>query len=321
MAANNPEDSRLLQAASMYYMQDFTMEAIAKHLGTSRSTVSRMIKRARNTGLVEITLNPRRTTAPGLGEEIRSRFGIEAYVVPVPDQTSPAQRLEQVAMTTARLLGSWFVSGMTLGVAWGNTLSAISRHLGHRTTRGSAVVQLNGAASPRTSGIPYAGELIARFGASFDAQVHHFPVPAFFDYAETKRAMWGERSIRRVLDVQRNCDIVLFSVGALSGLVPSHVYSAGYLDKADAAALEEYGVVGDVCTVFMRADGTYRDININDRATGPSPHELRHIPRRMCAVSGDNKVVPLLGALRAEVVTDLIIDETTAAALLDQPSR
>jgi len=40
---------------------------IARHLGTSRSTVSRLIKRARDTGLVEITLRPSSTRAPGLG--------------------------------------------------------------------------------------------------------------------------------------------------------------------------------------------------------------------------------------------------------------
>ena len=37
----------------------------------------------------------------------------------------------------------------------------------------------------------------------------------------------------------------------------------------------------------------------------------------MCVVAGDNKVAPLLAALRAGVVTDLVVDETTAVGLLD----
>ena len=45
-------DKDVLRAASMYYLQDLTMETIAKHLGTSRSTVARMVKHARETGLV-----------------------------------------------------------------------------------------------------------------------------------------------------------------------------------------------------------------------------------------------------------------------------
>ena len=312
--ANREQD--VLRAASMYYLQDMTMEAIAKHLGTSRSTVSRLIKRARSTGLVEITLRPTRSRAPGLAQQIAKEWGIEAYVVPIPDSCADVDRLEQVAVTTARLLSTWFDSDMILGIAWGTTLSAIARHLPRKPNRGAAVVQLNGAANTRTSGVHYAGELIAGFGKAFDAVVHDFPVPAFFDFAETKLAMWRERSVRRVLDVQRRMDIALFSVGALTGAVPSHVYSAGYLEAEDLAELRAAGVVGDVCTVFLRADGTYSDITLNRRATGPTPAELRRVPRRVCAVAGDNKVPPLLGALRAGVVTDLVIDEITATRLV-----
>lgn len=314
-------DEQLLQAASMYYLQDMKMETIARHLGTSRSTVSRMIKRARESGLVEITLHPDHSQAPGLGTAIAEQYGIEVYVVPVPDSISQGERLNQVALTSARLVSTWFSSGMILGIAWGNTLSAIARHLPDRETRGSAVVQLNGAANPRTSGMPYAGELIAQFGKAYGAQIHHFPVPAFFDFAETKRAMWRERSIRRVLEVQHRCDIALFSVGAISGLIPSHVYSAGYLEEHDIETLAREDVVGDVCTVFLRRDGTYRDIAINERATGPSPAELRRIPRRVCAVSGNNKVDALRAALSAGAVTDLILDEVTAAELMAAPHR
>jgi DNA-binding transcriptional regulator LsrR (DeoR family) len=94
------------------------------------------------------------------------------------------------------------------------------------------------------------------------------------------------------------------------------VYSAGYLDAQDVAVLDAEDVVGDVCTVFLRADGSWQDVPLNARATGPSPAELRRIRRRVCVAAGDNKVVPLLAALRAGVVTDLVVDELTATRLL-----
>jgi len=311
-------EADIVRAASMYYLQDMKMEAIAKHLGTSRSTVSRLVKRARETGLVEITLRSPEHRVPGLAQRIARVYGIEVYVVPVPDTSSEVERLDQVALTTARLLGSWFDSDMVLGIAWGTTLAAIARQLTAKPTRGSVVVQLNGAANTRTSGIEYAGDLVQRFAGAFDAAFYDFPVPAFFDYAETKDAMWRERSIRRVLETQVRCDIALFSVGALSGGLPSHVYSAGYLDPEDLATLEAEDVVGDVCTVFLREDGTYSDIPLNDRATGPTPAQLQRLPRRVCAVAGDNKVAPLRAALHAGVVTHLVIDELTAHSFADR---
>lgn len=310
-------EETLLAAASMYYLQDVKMETIASHLHMSRSSVSRLLKQARASGLVEITLRPTPSRAPGIGQRISAQFGTETYVIPVTDSATIEERLEQVAMATARMVSGWFDSDMVLGVAWGTTLGAIARHLSKKPTRGSSVVQLNGAANTRTSGVEYVGSLMSRFGEAFDSQVHLFPVPAFFDYAETRRAMWRERSVSRVLDVQRRADIALFSIGAVAGEVPSHVYSAGYLEREDIATLEAEGVVGDVCTVFLRADGTYEDLSLNERASGPTPAELRRVPRRVCAVAGESKVAPLLAALRAGVITHLVIDEQTAKRLVE----
>ena len=309
-------EEAMLAASSMYYLQDVKMETIASHLHMSRSTVSRLLKRARESGLVEITLRPTPTRAPGAGQSISKAFGVEAYVVPVSDSASDAERLEQVAMATARIVTGWFHSDMVMGVAWGTTLSAIARHLKKKPTRGSAIVQLNGAANNRTSGDDYVGGLISRFGDAFGASVHLFQVPAFFDFSETRKAMWHERSVARVLDVQRRADIALFSIGALTGRVPSHVYSGGYLEPEDIELLHAEGVVGDVCTVFLRADGTYEDLSLNERATGPTPKELRSVPIRICAVAGDNKVIPLLAALRAGAISHLVIDEQTATQLV-----
>jgi len=310
-------EETLLAASTMYYLQDIKMDAIAAHLHLSRSSVSRLLKQARAEGLVEITLRPTPTRAPGLSRQVTALFGVEAHIVPVTDGATVPERLEQVSVATARLLGGWFDSDMVLGVAWGTTVAQVARHLTRKPTRGSAVVQLNGAANNRTSGVDYVANLVSGFAEAFDATVHLFPVPAFFDYAETRKAMWRERSVARVLDVQRRADVVLFSIGAVAGEVPSHVYSAGYLEPEDIQRLDAEGVVGDVCTVFLRADGTYEDLELNERATGPTPAELRRVPRRVCAVAGDSKVAPLLAALRAGVVTHLVIDELTAKALVE----
>jgi DNA-binding transcriptional regulator LsrR (DeoR family) len=302
-------------AATMYYLQDEPMDAIARRLGTSRSTVSRLLKAARDGGMVQIAVRAETDAATGVAAQLMSTFGVRAHVVPVRARAQEVERLDKVANVAARLLMDLFDDEMVLGVAWGTTVSAVARALGRKPTRGGTVVQLNGAANTVTSGVDYASTIVTAYGAAFDAEVRHFPVPAFFDFADTREAMWRERSVQRVLSVQRRADIALFGVGALGGQFPSHVYSAGYLDDGDLAALYAAGVVGDVCTVFLRQDGSYQDIAINRRATGPTPAELANIPRRLCVVAGEAKLRPLVAAMRAGVVTDLIIDEPTARRL------
>ncbi|MBP1240976.1 DNA-binding transcriptional regulator LsrR (DeoR family) [Frigoribacterium sp. PvP121] len=305
-----------LRAAHLYYMQDLTMEAIASELGTSRSSVSRLLKSARESGLVDIQIKSPLDQATAVAEGLHRRFGVVAHVVPVPDQTSDVDRLERVALSAARTITPYVDSNMVIGVAWGSTLSAVSRSLVPKPTHNSVVVQLNGAANTRTTGIEYASEILRRFGQAYTAAIQQFPVPAFFDDPATKRALWRERSTKRVLELQASMDLVVFGVGSRDARVPSHVYSGGYLEQSDHDSLDADHVVGDVATVFYRADGSSTDIELNARGTGPDLATVRRAPRRVCVVAGEAKVAGVRGALAAGLATDLILDEGTARALL-----
>lgn len=316
-AEDDSKAAQALRAAQLYYLQDMTMDAIARELGTSRSSVSRLLSHARDTGLVEVRIHPPQGQSLRLEEAIRARYGIAAHVVPIPLGLSDVERFERVAMSAARQLPLYFDSNMTLGIAWGSTLDAISRHLPKKDTHNSSVVQLNGAGNTFTSGTDYASEILHRFGQAFSASVQQFPVPAFFDDALTKEAMWRERSTRRVLDLQARADIALFGLGSPFAEVPSRVYVGGYLDRDDYRSLREEKVIGDVATVFYRHDGSWKDIELNKRATGPSFSVLARISRRICVVSGSQKLPSLRGAIAARLITDLVLDEHLAEQLIE----
>jgi len=316
-AAQPIRTQQALRAAHLYYMQDLTMEAIADELSTSRSSVSRLLKYARDTGLVDIQIRSPLDQAAALTRALRTRFGVHAHVVPVPDDTSDVERLDRVALSAARFLTQYIESNTVIGIAWGSTVSAVSRYLVPKPTHGSIVVQLNGAANTRTTGIDYASEILRRFGEAYGALVQQFPVPAFFDDPATKQALFKERSIRRVLDLHERMGVVLFGVGSPEALVPSHVYSGGYLDPADREELVRLQVVGDVSTVFYRADGSWKDIGVNARAGGPDLDTIKRAPRRICVAAGRSKAASLKGALAAGLVTDLIVDESAGQALLE----
>lgn len=312
----NPKTRDALTAAQLYYLQDLTMDAIAHELHTSRSSVSRLLGHARETGLVEIQVRSPLDMPRQLEGDLRTRFGVTAHVVPVPDLTSDVERLDRVALSAARILGGFFDSNMSMGVAWGSTMSALSRHLLSKATHNSTIVQLNGAANPRTTGILYASEILQRFGSAYGATVQQFPVPAVFDDPDTKAALWRERSISRVVEMQKTLDVIVFGLGSPFAGVPSHVYIGGYLDDDDFAQLRSTGAVGDIATVFYREDGSTDGIPLNERSSGPSLDVLRGIARRVCVVSGESKLQSLRGALAAGLVTDLIVDSGTARKIL-----
>lgn len=345
---------RAYEAASMYYVQGETMEVIAHHLGVSRSTVSRLLARARQEGVVRVSL-----VQPGGAGSLEGRmaqvFGVRTHIVPVREGTTEIHRLQQVASVAAAhmvdLIGALAeqggaegagapesggpegenrgaaggagrdvgAGGVVVGVAWGTTMSEVSAALPSRPVPGLTVVQLNGASDPMREG-PSAGEVLSQMRMSLGARTISFPVPAFFDHVATREAMWSERSVKRVLSVARRASLAVFGVGALdalNGALPSQVYEGGHLTARDQAVLRRQNVVGDVCTVLLRADGSWRDVTLNARATGPTPAQLARIPRRLCVAAGTGKARALLAALRARTATDLIVDDATARAVLE----
>lgn len=311
-------DNDAHEAASMYYLQGETMETIARHLGVSRSSVSRLLAYARESGLVRISVAP----APGergtLAGELNQIFGIHTTVVRVRDFDTGVNRLDNVAKVAAERFLDMIEPGNVIGIAWGNTTAEITRYMPPVEVEDTTVVQLNGAASASGTGVRYIDTTISQAADALGANMVHFPVPAFFDYEETKKAMWRERSVRTVVDLIERADVALFGVGAFGGDIRSHVYSAGYLEESDIAEVRREGVVGDICTILIREDGSYSDMAINHRASGPTPELLKTIPRRLCVVAGEAKAIPLIGALRAGVVTDLVVDDRTARRVLER---
>jgi DNA-binding transcriptional regulator LsrR (DeoR family) len=316
-----PAESKInaaVRAARMYYYQNLTTAVIAKEMNVSRSTVSRLLSFARDTGLIDIRVIEPSEHPDKLSKSITDQFGIDqVHVIPVPEIAGEAQWLERVAQYTANYLNTIFESNMILGIAWGTTLTAISRHLLRKTTYNSQIVQLNGAGNTRSMGIGYASQIIMRFSENYRARAQLFPVPTLFDYAETKQALWKEGSIKRILDLQKQADLLLYSIGAVNAGIPSHVYSGGYLSQGDYKLLEAEKVAGDIATVFFREDGSWKDIPINQRCSGPNLDLFQQV-RGICVVSGLAKVDGMHAALKGKMMSELIVDEPTARAFMNQ---
>lgn len=312
----NERKTQLFEAAHFYYLQHLTMDQIATKLSVSRATVSRLLKEAREIGLVEIRINDEFKPASDLSRRIGDRFRVKATVVNTAPGDSDLSRMQDVAREGGGLLGSLMQEGTVLAVAWGSTVGEVARQLSVRPQNNSLVVQLNGAGNAWHTGIPYSGAILGKIADAFGAQMIHFPVPALFDRASTKEAMWQEESVRSVLKVQRTADIALFGIGAFGGAIPSHVYNGGYFKDDEQRELRSAGVVGDICTVFLRENGTYADLEVNQRSTGPTPTELARIKRRIAVVSGNHRLKALLAALQTGAITDLVLDSQLAQRLL-----
>lgn len=307
-----------VRVAKLYYYQRLTTERIADELRTSRSTVSRLLSWAHEHGLVEIRVHDPAEQPGKLESMLRERYGVRAVrVVPVPESAREADWLERVAADAAGYLNSVIGNDCVVGIAWGTTVRRLSERLKPKPTKNVDFVALNGAGTAQSIDSAFGTDLVLRIAANYGARAHAFPVPAFFDHPQTKTALWRERSVRRLLDLQQRADILVFSVGAFSGEVPSQVHAGGFLEASDRRDLRREHVVGDIATVFFRADGSWRDVALNARASGPDL-DLFRTRQSICIASGTGKVEGIRAALTGGFVHTLIVDEPTARRVLGE---
>src|SRR6478752_10425701 len=69
---------QLVRASRLYYELGETQHAIAERLGVTRPQVSRLLKRARAEGIVEIRIIDRTTAESPAAEQLRGTYGLDA---------------------------------------------------------------------------------------------------------------------------------------------------------------------------------------------------------------------------------------------------
>jgi deoxyribonucleoside regulator len=307
----------VLRAAEMYYIEQMTMDAIAEAIGCSRATVSRMISEAHTSGLVEITVHRHRRAAATLERLIAERYKVDVTVVAPPENANDTDRLRHAAAQAGTVLRASLAPEISIAVAWGATIATLARSLTPGVVPGLQIIQMSGAGNTFSSGADYAAGTLGRFGAAFGARVHHFPVPAFFDSASAREVLWNERSVQRVLRLQERANLAVFSVSSLDSRIPGHLYRAGYLQRDELRQLADRGVVGELGTIFLRADGSSDSIQLNARSSGLPIETLKRIRRRLCVGVGAAKTPIIKAALLAGAVTDLVVDDAAAELLVD----
>lgn len=305
-----------MAAAVAYYSEDKTMEAIARELDVSRSTVSRLLAHARDVGIVEIKVARPELRATAIERRLWTAYGVEATVVTMPEGTGAEERHARTAAYAAEHLREVVGHDTVLSIAWGTMVNAISYRLKPKAVTNCKLVQLNGIGHGSGIGVHYAHAMMNRYGEAFRANVQQFPAPIFFDSSQLKRLATAERIFTHTRQLGEKAGVMLFSIGTVSTGVPStpHLYGS-FLTENDFAQLEEDGAVGDIGTTFFDENGEYRAIRINDRSTGPDLARMKHIPHRICVVSGTQKTEAVKGALRGGHISELIIDEVTALGI------
>ncbi|MCC7186649.1 MAG: sugar-binding transcriptional regulator, partial [Acidobacteria bacterium] len=108
----------MVRVASLYYLEDIIQEDIAHSLGISRAKVGRLLKKAQQDGIVEITVNMPSALYLSLETELVQRFGLKQALL-APDVQDPDTQRSLVARSVANYLNRNLKDGDVVGVSMG----------------------------------------------------------------------------------------------------------------------------------------------------------------------------------------------------------
>ncbi len=303
----------VVEIASLYYYDDVTQEELSKRFGMSRARISRLLKRAREDGVVEIRVHQQPGVRADLEQEFIRRFGIERLLVAVDQRDPQGQRLAVGSLVASHLVRT-LSDGMIVATGMGRNVAAVAEGIVPSVRRAVTFVSAIGgsARAGETMNPDHIGRRLAvRFGG--DSETLY--APALVASMVLRDALYQNETVKMVLDRARRADVALVGIGDLSE--DSNMVRMGWFSPQEVAEARLSGTIGDIMGYdFIDIQGQPSTTEMQGRVIGLNTRDLLRIPDVVAIASENTKAAAILGALRTGVVNTLATSSTNARTII-----
>jgi DNA-binding transcriptional regulator LsrR (DeoR family) len=310
----------MTRVAQLYHAEGMRQADISNLLHISQATISRLLKRAEQEGIVRITITPPRGTFPDLEAELRRRYGLTEAIVAECFEDREEAILGAIGDAAGAYFETTVADGEVIGISsWSASLLRMVDAIHPlKRVRAERVVQiLGGIGSPAVQS--HATQLTTRLAALTGAEPMLLPAQGVAGSSAAKLVMVGDGYVRATMNQFRRVTTALIGIGALQPSVML-ANSGNTFGSDELHDLAERGAVGDVCLRFYDAAGRPVGGPLDDRVIGMTLDELRAVPRVVGVAGGDRKVAAIRGALLGKHVDVLVTDKVTAEKLVRDPA-
>lgn len=316
--ASEVDLSLAVRAAWLSYIGGRTQGQIAERLNISQAKVHRLIAEALDRGLVKVFVQGEPADCLALEDVLSCRFGLSRCIVTPDlgegDRGEAQQVFAAIGSAAARLLHRELACGniKVVGVGKGRSLAAMVERLPSIRRPDLKVVSVSGSLTRDLAANPL--DIVLNLSARTEAAGYFLPVPYLAKNLTEKSVLLAQDSIRSMLDLARQADLLLVGIGSLEG--DAHLRQVGMIADAEWADLKAHGAVGDLMGSFIDAEGHPVASAVNQLSVGLGLADLQG--KQVIAVAGGaHKAEAILAALRTGVLTGLVTDERTAAAVVE----
>jgi DNA-binding transcriptional regulator LsrR (DeoR family) len=305
---------QLVKIARLYHLEDVGQRQIAERLNVSTASVSRALARAKELGIVHITIDesPAASNAE-LEIAMEQRFGLRECLL-VGRFDAMEQTFSALAGRVATLLSRILKPGSTLGLSWGETLKAVGENLPSLPTVRADVVPIIGAMGKIETGV-YPNSIARTFAEKLGGNAYLVNTPAIVDNPQTRSSIMADSNFEQVRKRWRRLTAVILGVSGLGA--DTSVYRGGIFTRMDLSAMRSRGGVCATNFIILDAEGRPVSTPFSERIVCLSVAEMKDIRNVVIVAAGDTKVEPLRAALRSGFPHVLVTDVECARALLE----
>lgn len=311
---NSERDALLAEVARRYYLRDQSQQEIADQLDISRSNISRLLKEARQRGIVDIRVRHPLGRDSHLEGQLSERFGLREVGVVQSIAGDLQATISQTATLAGQMLEAFLDDGRSLSISWGTTLNAIAQAFAPQRRYDVEVIQMMGGVGSSDPTID--GPAVAqRLAQALTGRYRYLHAPLIVDSPDMAQSLLAERTIADTLYAAAQADIALVGIGAIDPSISS-LMRAGYLTIEEFNAIRVAGVVGDICARHFDITGQLAAPEIDARMISISLDRIARIPVVVGVACGAAKARAIFGALRGNYLGVLVTDSDAAAAVL-----
>lgn len=301
--------------AELYYVEEMSQAEIADLLNVNRSSVSRLLSRAREQGIVQIKVEPYEPRNRELEAQLTSRYDLRhAIVIKSFEGITDEHRRRLIGHFAASLVPQLIDSETALGIGGGRTLSEVARRVRPlENAEGVTVVQLVGNTGPDTKAADateVTRVLAQRLGVK---TFYHLNVPALAPDASYRDALQAHQDIRMVFQLFGSLEIALVGVGSITDTL---WLDRGWFSPSDIETLQQQGAVGEICGRFFNIQGKQCATEYRERVISIDLGELRDKEQVVGIAGGQAKVEAIRAALDGGLINGLVSDDLTVEAVL-----
>jgi DNA-binding transcriptional regulator LsrR (DeoR family) len=310
------DELRLIaKVARLYHVHAMRQTEITERLGIHQSTVSRLLRRAEEEGIVSVALNMPAGLHSELEDVLQAAYDLrEAIVVDTVDQED--QLVRDLGAAAAFYLETTLRPRDVLGISsWSAALLAMvtAMHPKYRAA-GTRVVQILGGVGNPGAEI-HATHLTRRLAELVGGAATLLPAPGLVGSAHARRVMLKDQYVQQATSLFKSLTLAVVGIGAAE---PSKLLAASgnVFSSQERKALSDRGAVGSICLRFFDHEGTPVTTPLNDRVIGIELKDLKAAGRVVGIAGGKRKTAAIRGALQGRWINVLITDRATAERLV-----